>query len=318
MKDPQRDVPFGVMRSALGTIVLYGAPILAILLVLPKDRITNLGGFLDSIKTVFTVYGGSVARDGTPTLTGFGLFLGHLAAIGFILALVSSGTTWVMGADRSQAMAALDGAAPRVLGTFSKRFGTPIAVNIMSGVVSTIIMILAFTLVHGNSEKYFSAVLGLAISTTTISYLAIFPALSRLRKTHPHVPRPYKVPGGDRGAFVISTVTTAFAALATVALLWPGFGVGWFGTSGKASDALVSLGFKATERLQYELSQFVPLALFLLMGVVFYVAGARTRAHEVQLPIAEEMGLQPVAAADLVPLSEPLEGHHRHDETDQP
>src|SRR3954451_23998556 len=31
MKDPQRDVPFPVLRSAIGTVVLYGAPILAIL-----------------------------------------------------------------------------------------------------------------------------------------------------------------------------------------------------------------------------------------------------------------------------------------------
>ena len=45
------------------------------------------------VKSVFTVYGGSVAADGTATLTGFGNFLGHVMALAFILALVSSGTT---------------------------------------------------------------------------------------------------------------------------------------------------------------------------------------------------------------------------------
>src|SRR5206468_10040675 len=58
MKDPQRDVPFTVFRSALGTILLYGVPILSILLLLPKSQVTGLGGFLDAIKSVFTVYGG--------------------------------------------------------------------------------------------------------------------------------------------------------------------------------------------------------------------------------------------------------------------
>ena len=80
MKDPQRDVPFTVLRSAVGTFLLYGAPILAILLVLPAAQITSLGGFIDAMKTVSTVYGGHVttASDGTvtATLTGAGKLLG--------------------------------------------------------------------------------------------------------------------------------------------------------------------------------------------------------------------------------------------------
>ncbi len=148
MKDPQRDVPFTVLRSAVGAVALYGVPILAILLVLPVAQVTSLGGFLDAMKTVFTVYGGHIttAKDGTvtATLTGAGKFLGGVAAVGFILALLSSGTTWIMGADRSQAVAGFDGAAPRSFGYFSARFGTPITVNLLSGLFSTIVMVLAF------------------------------------------------------------------------------------------------------------------------------------------------------------------------------
>src|SRR3954453_22160054 len=167
MKDPQRDVPFTVIRAALGTFVLYGAPILAILLVLPAAQITSLGGFIDAIKTVFTVYGGHVATasDGTvtATLSGAGKLLGDLAAIGFIIALLSSGTTWIMGADRSQAVAGFDGGAPRFFGIFSTRWGTPIAVNLMSGLFSTLVMVLAFQLTSGDAGKYSTVVLGLAI-----------------------------------------------------------------------------------------------------------------------------------------------------------
>ena len=63
MKDPQKDVPFTVIRSAFMAVVLYGAPILAILLVLPISQVTSLGGFIDAIKTVFTVYGGHVGAN---------------------------------------------------------------------------------------------------------------------------------------------------------------------------------------------------------------------------------------------------------------
>ena len=68
-----------------------------------------------------------------------------IAAAGFILALVSSACTWLMGSDRSQAVASYDGAGPRILGRFSARYGTPINVNFLSGVFSTIVFLIAST-----------------------------------------------------------------------------------------------------------------------------------------------------------------------------
>ena len=50
--------------------------------------------------------------------------LGDIAAAGFILALLTSGMTWIMGADRAQAVACYDGCGPRRLGVISERFGT--------------------------------------------------------------------------------------------------------------------------------------------------------------------------------------------------
>jgi glutamate:GABA antiporter len=281
MKDPQRDVPFTVIRSAVGAVALYGVPILAILLVLPLAQITSLGGFIDAMKTVFTVYGGHIetAKDGsvTATLTGFGKVLGDLAAIGFILALLSSGTTWIMGADRSQAVAGFDGAAPRSFGYFSARWGTPVVVNIMSGIFSTIVMVLAFQLT-GNANKYFTAVLGLAISTTTISYLVVFPAVIKLRYTHGHVPRPYRIPWGNAGAWICGVLCTGWSALATVALLYPGFGT-------SDPDSSLPDGW-AGQRGSYEASQFIPLAVLIALGVIFYALGAPTRAKRVDIPLA--------------------------------
>ncbi len=276
MEDAKRDVPFGVIRAAVVAIVLYGGPILAILLVLPKENISGLSGFVDAIKTVFTVYGGSVTADG-PQLEGLGAVLGDAAAVAFIIALVTSGTTWVMGADRAQAMAALDGAAPRFLGTLSQRFGTPINVNLLSGVVATTVLVLALTVTDGDAAKYFTVALGLAVSTTVISYLAIFPALWILRRSHPHVPRPYRVPGGTIGVAVITLVTFGWTLFATISLLFPGFGT-------DDPDAALPEGFT---RLEFEIIQFVPLLAFIGLGVLFYILGAPTRREMVSVPIAD-------------------------------
>ncbi len=285
MVNPRRDVPFAVLWSGAGVMVAYGLPILLILIVLPSSAVSGLTGFLDAIKAVFTVYGGHVASDGTATLTGGGLLLGRIAAVVFIFALASAGTTWIMGADRAEAVASFDGGGPRILGRFSARFGTPAGMNVLSGLVATVLMIAAFEINGANSSRYFAAVLGLTISTTTISYLFIFPALIKLRYTRPDVPRPYRVPGGMVGAWICSILPTLWALLATVALLWPGFGVNWFGAGGNPNDSLAALSF-SHERLEYELSQIVPLLVIVVIGVIFYFLGSSTRKQEVTEPVA--------------------------------
>jgi amino acid transporter len=241
--------------------------------VLPSEQITGLGGFIDAMKTVFTVYGGDVAADGTVTLTGAGQILGNITAAGFILVLLSSGTTWLMGADRSQAVAGYDGAGPRVLGTFSKRFGTPIVVNLISGIVATMVLILATELTNGDTAKYFTAVLNVVLLFTTLSYIVIFPALIKLRFSHGHVPRPYKVPFGMVGVWVCGVLTTFWAVFASIVGLFPGFLDGQL-----LNDSALPEGFS---RGGFEAVVFIPIIVTIGIGLAFYVLGAPTRAEQV-------------------------------------
>src|SRR3954470_14177361 len=285
MKNPQRDVPFTVLRSAVASVLLYGIPILAILMVLPSSQITGLGGFIDAMKSVFTVYGGEVTKDGA-VLTGAGKVLGDLMAAGFILVLLSSGTTWLMGSDRTQAVAGYDGAGPRSLGYFSKRFGTPIVVNFLSGIMSTVVMVLAFGFAGGNDEKYFNAVLNVVLLFTTISYIVIFPTLIKLRYSHPHVPRPYRVPFGMTGVWICGVLTTFWALLASVVGLFPGLGDGSL-----LNDSALPEGFS---RGTFELVVFIPLIVTVAIGVLFYWLGRDTRrqiAPKAAEPPSEATGL---------------------------
>ena len=294
MTSPQRDVPFAIARTFLLTMLFYGGPILGVLLVLPPGQATALGGFLNAAKAVFTVYGGHVAATGTATLTGAGLILGKIAAVGAVLVLLTAGTSWLIGGDRAQAVAGFDGAGPRVLGYFSRRLGTPVVVNILSGAVASVLLVMVLTITGGNTAKYFTVVLGLVISLTVVSYILIFPTLIKLRYSHAHVPRPFRIPGGNAAAWVVGGLATFWSVFASVVVLWPGLGVNWFGQNG-SPDASLPTGFT---RLQFELSQFIPLAAILLIGVVFYVLGHKTRAQMVEIPFSEETSLaQPDAPA---------------------
>ncbi len=104
MTNPQRDVPFGIARSTVASVLLYALPVVGILIVLPSTAVTNFSGFASAIQQVFTVYGGHVAANGTATLSGAGLILGDGAALLFIICLITSGATWIMGSDRALAV----------------------------------------------------------------------------------------------------------------------------------------------------------------------------------------------------------------------
>jgi amino acid transporter len=286
LKNPRRDVPFAVLRSGIATVLFYGVPVLAILLVLRPAQLSNVGGFLDALQTVFVVYGGHTASSGV-VLTGAGKVLADIAAIGVIFGLLSSAVVWLIGSDRTQAVAGLDGAAPRWMGHFSRRLGTPIAVNLLSGVVSSGVLVLALTLTSGNTAKYFSATLGVVISMVTIVYVLIFPAVIRLRYKYPDVPRPYRIPGGTAGLWIAGILTTAWAALTTVAIIYPGIGT-------SNPDSSLPSGFEG-ERLQYTLSQVIPLVVMILLGLILYALGRRTR----QQPVPEFAAATAAAGAQM-------------------
>ena len=269
MTNPQRDVPFAIARSGVASVVLYALPVIGILIVLPASAITNFSGFVSAIQTVFTVYGGHVAANGAATLTGAGLVLGDACAILFILCLLTSGATWIMGSDRALAVSCYDGSGPRVLGVINARYGTPVRVNVFSGIVASIVVVLAHQITSGDAAKYFNAVLGVTISTTLISYLLIYPALWKLRRSHPRTPRPFKMPAYR----ILTVILMALVAVATVQLIAPGLGSSWFGSN------FAPANWTYAQRYTYLWTELIPVLAFITVGVLFWWLGRRTRAQ---------------------------------------
>jgi glutamate:GABA antiporter len=267
MVDPRRDIPAAIARAGLGQILMYAIPILAVLLVLPADRISSLNGLIDAMRTVFTVYGGSVDADGTVQLTGSGTVIGAVCAVAFLVILLASGSAWIMGAGRAQAAACLDGAGPAYLGRISARTGVPTRMGVVSGLLALATMGLDLAVTGGDGQKYFSAALTLAIALIVLAYLFVFPSFVALRIKAPDLPRPFRVPGGLPVAWSITIIATAWALLAAVCLLWPGFGT-------PDPDLALPLGF-AHDRAAFEALVLIPIALLLVVHSGFYLLDRR-------------------------------------------
>ncbi len=292
MKDPQKDVPFAVLRSAGGTVLLYGAPDPghpARAAAQPGHEPRRLPGrHEDGLHGLRRPRRHGQGRHGDRDADRRGQVLGSLSAIGFILALLSSGTTWIMGADRSQAVAGFDGAAPRSFGHFSSRFGTPD---------------------HG--QPALRPVLDHRHGPGLPAHRQRRQVLHRgARPGHLHhddlLPR--RVPGRDQAALLPRPRAAALPRArrdgrrvdrrrAVHVLVGAGHrraAVSRASAPATPDDSLPD-GW-AGQRGAYELSQFIPLAVLIGLGLLFYVLGAPTRRQGAEIPLSEIPAAPPGAA----------------------
>jgi glutamate:GABA antiporter len=271
MENPKRDVPLSVLRSGITGVLMYAIPIFCILLVLPASKVTSIGGFIDAVTLTFHgVYGGAAHA------------LLVIMTLCFIAALVTSGAVWMIGSDRIQAVCAYDGAFFPYFGVFNRKLGTPVRVNVMSGVASSIFCIAAIILLkHQSTANAFTVVLDIAISTTLLSYLWIFPAVLKLRYSHGGVHRPYVHPWGMAGVWISTILTTGWIILGSFEAVFPDvlekvFGVGY--------------GFKGSwgvGRGEFEALTLGTLAIITVLALVGYWSGARVRSQVAIAPIQD-------------------------------
>jgi glutamate:GABA antiporter len=256
MRNPKRDVPRMIVSSGVIAAVLYGLVILGIVLVVPRAGLSSVSGF----EAAYSDVAGVLHSHGLNVL--FGILI--------IVTLIGSGAVWLEGADRTQAIAALDGAAPAWMGRFTS-FGTPIAVNLSSGVVSSAMCVAVLLITKGRMHSFFSVMLALTVSTTTLSYLFIFPALTILRRRYPDADRPYRVPFGMTGAWIAVLVTELFVITTVVTLVWPGAINNLFGQSYSVESGL------GVSRVFFESVTLGSLLVMIALGLVFWRIGERNR-----------------------------------------
>ena len=253
MHNPQRDVPRMILRSGVIGALLYGLTIAGIILVISRARLTSVSGFTDAYKAV------AGELHSRPLGIVFGILI--------ILTLVGSGSVWLEGADRTQAVAALDGAAPAWMGRFAS-FGTPLAVNLMSGVIASAFVFFVFLVTSGSLASFFSVMISLVISTAAVSYVFVFPALVVLRRKYPDVPRPYRVPGGTAGAWLAAGISELFVIITAVTLLWPGAINSWFGQSYSVQSNW------GVSRVFFESVTLGAFGMMIAVAVLFWAIGA--------------------------------------------
>ena len=279
MGDPQRDVPRAIASTWAAGLVFYLIPVAGILLVVSGKDITNVGGFVSGYQTVVAnVFGGTAAN-----------VLNGIVGLAVVFSLLASGVVWLMGSDRAMAISSLAGSGPRPLGYFSKRFGTPVPVNVLSGILASIFLVLAFLITSGDLQSFFKTVLALVISTTTFSYILVFPAIITLRSKYPTHGRGYRIPGGAPVVWLCAILAEFFVVAATIFSLWPNLcsSSGCF-----TGDATAAVGNVA--RGTWELWTIGAMVVIVLIGVAFWFVGRNRQVTATDETLSElEMESRP-------------------------
>ena len=214
MKNPARDVPRAILVSGLVIIVMYTSATIAILAAIPVAEIDLVEGLMDTLNLFF---------GATPFGRGFALALGISALFTFF----SNGVTWSLGCNRAMAEAAREREFPALLAVEHRTLGTPVGAAVVMGIVSTVVLLL-YGLVAGSNADLFWALFAFSAVIFLIPYIMLVFAFARMRTIDADRHRPYRVPGGDGVARLLSWLCGSLLILALVLFIYtPGSGIEW-------------------------------------------------------------------------------------------
>lgn len=187
VKNPRKDYPKAILLSAILILGLYILGVLAVAVVIPQEKISLVAGSLQAFSVFVNAYGLSWM---TPIL-----------AILLTVGAFSTLSTWIAGPSKGLLGAAQSGDLPPFFRKLNKH-EMPVTLLITQAIIVTLFSSV-FLIMPTVSSAYW--ILSAMISQLyLVMYILLFSAAIKLRYKQPHANRPYKVPGGNLGMWVVA------------------------------------------------------------------------------------------------------------------
>ena len=208
-ENPQKDYPIAMFIAALVICVVSILGTWSVGTLVPASFLNGPEGLNGGVIQAF-----QVALDSF----NFGWMivpLGLMLAVGIVAQL----STWMMGPAKGLAPAAYNGDLPPMFRKVNKN-GAPVGVLVIQAAVSSGFVILYLVLDALNINGYWVLV-AITSLINIIMYLFMFTAFLKLRNTQPNVKRPFKLPGGKVGAYLVGGVAIATLIFGFIFGLYP-------------------------------------------------------------------------------------------------
>jgi amino acid transporter len=187
MKNVKRDYPLTIfiVGATMAVTAIVGAVVVAWFV--PIASISLIAGLMQAFTTIF----------------GSGL-LWVVTVMGLLLVIGSVGEViaWVYGPVRGLGKAAEDGMLPPILQKKNKE-GVPVNLLILQAILISF-WGAVFVLLPGGVNSSYWMIFALTTSVYIVMYFLMYMAAIKLRYTQPEVKRPFTIPGGKLGMWIVA------------------------------------------------------------------------------------------------------------------
>ncbi len=203
-KNPQKDYPKAIAFSALIIFLCSVLGTLAIAFVIPTAKLSLASGVMQAIQYFFV----------TVNLPWLVAPMAVLVTIGGVILLAA----WLIGPAKGLGVVALDGNMPPVFNRHNK-YGSPVAILVTQALIGSAISLLYVILPSVNQAYWIMS--AMTVELLCIMYVLIFAALIKLRYSKPDQPRPFTIPGGMAGIWIVGGLGGIGVVFAFVVGLFP-------------------------------------------------------------------------------------------------
>jgi glutamate:GABA antiporter len=204
MKNPARDIPRALIISAFVIAAMYLITTFSVWVVIPVEEINVASGILH----VFTnALDDNIAKSFVMVAAGL-LISG---------AFFSGVITWNLGQNRTIAESARNGDMPKLLGKLNRNMA-PLGASLVSGVISTVVIII-YGFIASDAAELFWHTVSFSLIVQLFSNLMLFLAFIILRNKDKSTPRPFRVPGPGWFAIFLAVMAGTFVLAAILILI---------------------------------------------------------------------------------------------------
>jgi amino acid transporter len=233
-KNPKADYPKAMAISAVIIFFCTVLATLAIAFVIPANDLSLASGVMQALQYFFDA--ANIPWAVAP--------MAVLITIGGVVSLAA----WLIGPAKGLGVVAVEGNLPPVFNRTNK-YGSPVAVLLIQAGIGTFVSLLYVFLPSVNQAYWILS--AITVELLCIVYFTIFAALIKLRYSKPDAPRPFKIPGGIPGIWIIG-------------------GMGAFGVMFSFLVGLMPTGaFTAAETVSYVLGILIGTFLLAVPPLIF-------------------------------------------------
>lgn len=186
IENPKKNYPIAIFIAAIGTVAIFVLGTLAIAFVIPKSDISLTQSLLVTFNKMFV-------WAGIP-------FMAPIIAAALAVGVLAGIVTWVSGPSNGMLVIGKAGYLPRWWHHTNKN-GVATHLLLVQGLIVTLLSIMFVVL--PSVQSAYQILSQLTAILYLIMYLLLFASAIYLRYSQPNRPRPYKIPGGDVGMWIV-------------------------------------------------------------------------------------------------------------------